>query len=248
MKLFFITVVFMVCTGGLFAQHALWQNFPPDIKWDIGFNYGGSEITRPLGPDRNYQGTRTNIVPDYTLKVAYAANPNWIFAFEMGMRKWESFGTWSEPYLMGTTLKNENITFGLGRPALTESFQANYAIPFYNKFSVVNKASLYFGINLGLVETVSDGSVGYSHYNAPPDSAYRFVSSYNYGSGIGFSFGVQAGYTWYFWKRFGLNAEIAAKYVNVATETVNGLNYAHITNNYHMMYFPESIGLRYRFK
>ena len=90
--------------------------------------------------------------------------------------------------------------------------------------------------------------MGYSRYNAPPDSSYRYISSYNYGMGIGYSFGVQAGYTYYIMPRWGLNVEIAARYVEVGTDKTNGLNDDHGTHKYHMLFLPQTFGIRYRFK
>lgn len=107
---------------------------------------------------------------------------------------------------------------------------------------------IYFGISAGLVTTVGDGSTQFSKYNAAPDSSFRYVSGYNYAAGIGFSFGVQAGYTYYIKQRWGLNAELAVRYVDVGTEKVNGINNNHMTNRYRTMFFPQTIGIRYRFK
>lgn len=249
MKAFFLTAA-AVCTlaGGAFAQKlAIWENFPPDLRWDVGVNYGGSSITRPIGPDKAYQGTRTNVVPEFSAKVVYAANEHLNFVFDIGFRKWESFGTWKNPYLMGTSLKNTEVKFGLGSPAVTETIQANYVIPFYSRYKTYNNANLYFGVALGMVTTVSDGSQGYSKYNAQPDSSYRYMSSYNYGAGFGFSVGVQVGYTYYIFKRLGVNVELAARYVDVGTEKTNGVNDVHNTNRYQLLFLPQTVGIRYRF-
>jgi hypothetical protein len=250
MKAFLLTAAAVLSfTGSIFAQRqAIWETFPPDLRWDVGVNYGASGITRPYGPQNEYAGTRTNVVPEYALKVVYAADEHWNFTFDLGMRKWESYGTWENPYLQGTSLKKTNITFGLGKPALTESIQANYVIPFYNRYRTIYRASLYFGATVGLVTTVSDGSTGYSYYKAQPDSSYRYVSNINYAKGIGYSFGVQAGYTYYFLRRWGLNAEIGCRFVEVGTEKTNGQSDDHGIHRYKMLFLPETVGIRYRFK
>ncbi len=249
MKAFLCTALAVVAiSGSTFGQNQLWENFPVVQHWDIGFNVGASGITRPIGPEKAYQGTRTKVVPDCNVKLTYAFNPNWNINFEVGFRKWESYGTWSNPYTMGSSLKNTEVRFQLGKPAVTESVQLNYAIPFYSGFHKFNRANLYFGATLGLVTTFSDGSIGYSRYNAPPDSSYRYISSYNYGQGLGFSFGVQVGYTYYVWRRWGVNVELAARYAQVGGVKTNGLNDDHQTNNYQIMFLPQTIGFRYRFK
>ena len=249
MKAFLLTAATVIgLTGSLFAQRqAIWENMPPDLRWDVGFNYGASGITRPLGADNDYQGDRTNIVPDYSLKVVYAADEHVNLVAELGSRKWEAYGTWSNPYLLGTNLKKTTVAFQMGAPALTQSFQVNYVKPYYSKFKNYNKANWYCGIMLGLVTTVSDGSTGYSRYNAPPDSSYRYVSNVNYAAGIGYSFGVQAGFTYYVLRRWGINAEIAARYVEVGTHKTNGISNDHNMHHYRMLFLPQTIGIRYRF-
>ena len=249
MKGLFLTVaIALLCSGVGFSQTNIWENYRPDRTWDIGFNYGASSITRPLGPEKAYQGTRTNVVPEWGIKLQYVVNPNWHLAFDLGFRKWESFGLWTQPYLFGHTLTSTETKFQLGSPAVSESVQLNYVIPYYSEYKVLNRANLYFGATFGLVTTVSDGSLGYSHYNANPDSAYRYVSTYNYGSGIGLSMGVQVGYTYYFLRKWGVNVEMGARYVTMRTERVNGLSDDHGTTHYHMMFFPGTFGLRYRFR
>lgn len=247
MKAFLLTAVTaLACSGSVFAQKDLFLNFPPDVRWDVGLNYGASTITRPLGPEKLYQGTRTAVVKEYGAKATYMVSPHFHVAYELGIRKWESFGTWSNPYYQNTALKNTDITFQLGKPSISNSLQFNYVMPFYTKHQVWNKANLYFGATIGMVNTVSDGSTGYSRYNAPPDSSYRYVSSYNYGAAIGVNLGVHAGYSYYFWRRLGVNVEIAARYVSMYGEKVNGIQDNHGTSKYHMMFFPQTVGIRYR--
>lgn len=249
MKAFLLAAAAVITLSGtVFGQRAaIWENFPPDLRWDAGVNAGFSGITRPTGPEKDYQGTRTHVVPEYSARVVYAADEHWNINFDLGFRTWESYGTWKNPSTMGTSLKNTEVKFQLGKPAISESIQVNYVIPFYTKYRTYNKANLYFGAMLGMVTTVSDGSVGYSRYNAPPDSSYRYISSYNYGSGIGFSFGLQAGYTYYILRRWGINVEVSARYVDVGTEKVNGLNDDHNTHRYQLLFLPQTIGIRYRF-
>ena len=249
MKGFLLSAALFACMGTATAQRlALWENLPPQLRWDVGVNYGGSIITRPIGPEDAYTGRNSRLVKDYGVRVAYAVNEHWNVAFDLGFRKWETTGTWNNPYLMGKKLKPTNITFQMGNPAITQSVQLNYLIPSYSKYKLFLKSNINFGITAGLVTTVSDGSTGFSKYNAQPDSSYRYISSYNYGAGIGWSVGVQVGYTYYILPRWGANVEVAARYVDVGTEKVNGLNDAHGTTRYHMSFFPATFGIRYRFK
>ena len=78
------------------AQTNVWQNYGVDKRWDIGINYGGSTITRPVGPEKFYQGSRTKVVPEMSVNVQYVITPHFHVNLAIGWRKWESYGTWSQ--------------------------------------------------------------------------------------------------------------------------------------------------------
>ena len=86
--------------------------------------------------------------------------------------------------------------------------------------------------------------MGYSSYGVAPDTAYRYTSSYNYGSGIGLSFGAQIGYTYYVIPRLGFNVEVAMRYANIGTHDTR---YDSENSRYHLLYFPETLGIKWRF-
>lgn len=240
MKALVLSVAALLAVTGT----SLAQNLPPQYNWEVGLNGGLSVMTRPDGPATGYQGTRTNIVHDYSARITRYLHEHWFLTFDLGDRKWESFGDWTPYTLNGRTLKPREITFLEASNAITESFQFNYNIPFYTRFHTFNRSNLYFGVLLGLVTTMNDGSLGYSKYNALPDSNYTYVSSYHYGYGIGFSYGLQMGYTYYIVPRLGVHVELAARYASVATHTTQ---YAGENANFHTLYFPETMGIRWRF-
>src|ERR1035437_4648067 len=165
MKAFLLTAAaLMVCAGSMFAQ-----NLPPDYYWEVGANNGYSAITRPLGPAQAYQGTRTNVVHDYSVRLNYFLNPHWMLNLDIGNRRWETFGTWKLNDKFGQSLKSQPITFLIADNAVTEAVGINYVIPFYTKYNTFNRANLYFGALFGLVTTTNDGSIGYSDYKSVPD-------------------------------------------------------------------------------
>jgi len=240
MKAFLLTAAALIASAGsMFAQ-----NMPPDYNWEAGINIGASAFTRPLGPSELYTGTRTNTVPDYSIRVNHFFSEHWMLGIDIGERKWQSYGTWQENGTFGQTLNNQQVTFNIASKAINESFEMNYIIPFYTKFQTYNKANLYFGAMFGLMTTVNDGSMGYSKLKGSVDSGTAYVSSYDYGYGIGYNFGVQIGYTYYIMPRFAVNVEIAARYADVRT---NSTSYGSENSNFYLLYFPETIGLRYRF-
>jgi hypothetical protein len=228
-----------VMNSNLFAQ-----NLPPDYYFEIGLNGGLSGATRPVGPAEPYQGNGTNISGDYSLRINYLPSPHWMFAVDFGDRQWFSYGTWAATDINGQKLSGRTVTFDVADHAINSSIEANYMIPFYSGYSNYNKANLYFGVMLGLMNTVNDGSIGYSTYKASPDSNFRYVSKYDYESGLGVTFGIQMGYTWYFIPRLGLNVELAARYAHVNTIDEH---YGSENNKFTTLYFPETIGLRWRF-
>ena len=229
----------MVCAGSMFAQ-----NLPPDYSWEVGLSAGLSAITRPLGPADAYQGTRTNLVHDYAFKATYYFNEHWFLSFDLGERQWETSGTWQLQDAYGQQLQSRPITFLVADHAINESFEFNYAIPFYTRYNTFERSNLYFGVMLGMMTTTNDGSLSYSKYNAPPDSSYTYMSKYDYGFGMGITFGLQVGYTYYIVPRLGVNVELAARYAGVKT---NDEHYDSENDRYHLLYFPETIGLKWRF-
>ena len=240
MKSFLLTAALLFAfAGGMFAQ-----NLPPEYFWEVGVNGGYSVITRPVGPPAVYSGTSTNIVKDFSLRASYYFNERWMISVDLGTRRWESFGQWELEERFSHRLKPVQVSFLLAEQALNQSVQMNYVIPFYTAFREFNRANIYMGLQGGLIETINDGSRQYSTYKTANDSSYRYVSGHNYQPGMGFSLGAQAGFIYYIVPRFGVTAELALRYVNVKT---NDQNYTAANARFHLMHFPQTVGIRYRF-
>ena len=240
MKALLLTAAaFLAFTGSLFAQ-----NLPPDYNWEVGVNGGLSFFTRPVGPANNYTGNSTQTVGDISVRLNYFINPHWMLNLDIGERHWQSQGTWQLNDIYGQPLKAEPITFVVADHAINESVGINYVIPFYTRYNTFIRSNINFGVTVGMMNTVNDGSIGYSTYKQAPDSNYRYVSKYDYASGQGFTFGVQVGYTYYIIPRLGINIDLAVRYAHVKT---GDEHYASENNTFTSLYFPETIGLRWRF-
>ena len=240
MKALLLTAaVLLACEGSMFAQ-----NLPPDYHWEVGINGGFSIATRPLGPSNAYQGTSTKVGSDFSVRANYAFNEHWMLGIDIGSRKWASTGTWLENSTFGHVNSPVTVNFLEADHAINESFEFNYMIPFYSRYQNFNKANLYFGVMAGLVTTTNDGSIGYSRYKSGSDSGTAYVSKYDYGMGIGYNIGVQMGYTYYIIPRLGVSVEIAARYADIRT---NNVSYGYANSNFYLLYFPETVGVRYRF-
>ena len=241
MKSFLLTALAsMACAGSTFAQ-----NLPPVYSWEIGVNGGYSAITRPLGPAEGYQGRSTNIVNDFSVRANHYFTEHWMIGIDLGTRKWETFGQWELNDKFNTKLEPTKVNYLVADKAISSTVMINYVVPFYTQFQTFNRANFYFGLNGGMVNTVNDGSKGYSTVKSPIDStSITYVSSYHYGSGMGYSVGFQTGFTYNIVPRLGINIELGMRYVNVKTNDQNA--YAN-NSKFHLLYFPETIGLRYRF-
>lgn len=240
MKSFLLTAVTLIaCAGGVFAQY-----FPPVYSWEIGVNGGYSVMTRPLGPPSVYQGNSTHIVNDFSICGNYFFNENWMISLDIGTRHWETFGQWQMNERFNTKLDPVDVNFVVAEQAISENVKMNYVIPFYTQFRTYNRANLYFGVNAGFMNTVNDGSKGYSYMKSPIDSStIEYVTTYHYASGMGYNFGVQGGFTYNIIPRLGVNIELGVRYANITTI---GQNAAADVHKYHLMYFPETLGIRWR--
>lgn len=240
MKAFLLTTAAIVaCVSSMFAQ-----NLPPDYDWEVGINGGWSAITRPLGPATAYQGTSTKTTHDFSLRLDYCATPHWMLNLDIGTRRWQSQGEWQAVDNQGVQLNPRPVTFTIANYAVNENVGINYVIPFYTRYTDYNKANIYFGASFGLMQTANDGSIGYSQYKANPDSGYTYVSHYDYGAGNGYNFGIQMGYTWFIIPRLGINIDLAMRYAHVKTIDQN---YGSENNKFYLLYFPETLGIRWRF-
>lgn len=240
MKAFLLTAATILAfAGSMFAQ-----NLPPDYRWEVGVNAGLSTFTRPLGPADAYQGTRTNVSHDYSLRANFFFNEHWMLSADFGTRQWISYGQWEQNDLLGRTLKPRDVTFLVADYAITESFGMNYIIPFYTRYNTFNRANINFGANIGLINTINDGSISYSKYKVDPNPDFTYVSRYDYGYGIGTTWGLQMGFTYYIIPRLAVNLDLSMRYASVHT---NDTRYNHANSNFHTLYFPETLGLRFRF-
>jgi hypothetical protein len=240
MKAFLLTAAaFLILAGGVQAQ-----NLPPEYLWEVGLNGGSCAYTRPSGPALNYQGNRTNTQYDYSVRLNYYFSSRWMINLDLGSTRWLSYSNWAITDLYGQALGSREITFLVANRAVNESVGMNFVLPFYTRYNTFNRANINFGVQFGLMQTVNDGSLHYSLYRKQPDSALSYMSKYDYAAGTGFTYGVQAGFTYYILPRVGINLDLAARYARVKT---NDQHYGSENNHYYLLYFPETIGVRWRF-
>ena len=239
MKAFLISALCVVACAGTISA----QNLPPDYSWEVGFNVGYSNLIRPTGNAEGYQGTRTRHSTDKSLRLNYSLNEHWMLNLDIGDRHWETSGGWDLNSQLGQSSKPSTVKYVVADHAVNESVGISYVIPFYTRYNTFNRANLYFGVNVGLMQTSNDGAKGYGKYNMP-DTNSIYVNRYDYGSGQGINLGFQMGYTWYIIPRLGINIDLGVRYAHIKT---NDDQYGGENKSFYTVYFPETIGLRWRF-
>jgi hypothetical protein len=232
------TIALAMATCSLYAQN------PSDYKIEIGLNGGIGVNTIPTGSSALYEGSSGSSNATGSLKVDYNINENWQIGGEVGAAKWMTSGTWPITGAFGQSLQPQKVTFIIANPAISVCAQLNRVVPFYSKYTHYNKANFYYGVSAGILPTVNDGAISYSKYNKSPDPTYTYVSQYDYGFGLGYVAGVQVGFSYYIIPKLGVNVELAGRYAYVGT---NETRYDHENTHYELLYFPATVGLRYRF-
>ncbi len=223
---------------------AVAQSFPPDYRFEAGLNVGASTTTLPQGPLTLYKGTETTWSPEASIRFHYNLTQNWQVGGDLGYTSWSTTGNWAQNDTYGKAIPSQKVKFVISSPTISVAAQANRVVPFYSKFKEYNKANFYYGVTLGIVYTVNDGTSTQSTYGSAPDPKFVYTSKYDYGYGIGYVAGVQAGYTYFISEMLGVNIEGAARFTEVGTTDTR---YNHANSNYNLFYFPITVGFRLRF-
>lgn len=239
MRSLLLSFVCILFTGSAFAQI-----FPPDYRIELGINGGASYASLPNGTADQYSGTKPKVAPDASIRFNYNLSEFWQVGADLSATKWESTAMWPLTDIYGQQLQPQKVTIVMASPAIAFDIHLNRMVPFYSRYKEYNKANFYYGVALGLVNTVNDGSIATSTYGQAPDAGYTYTSKYDYGYGIGWEAGVQVGFSYYITQQFGVNIELAGRYTDVGT---NETRYDHANARYNMFYYPCNVGLKWRF-
>jgi len=226
----------LIAVASVFSLNAMAQRF------ELGINGGMSTTTRPEGA--LYQGEHNEWTPAGSLSFHYNFHERWQAGLSIGVTSWKRTGQWPLTGAMEDSLGTEEISFTMAKSAVTFAFQLNHVIPFYQDYEDFVKQQIYFGVAAGPVIVANDGEVTTSRVNPNTPFEYSYTSGFNFQPGYGFMVGAQVGYTYYLGEHFGINVDIAPRIAWV--ETVDP-RLGEANNQYSVMYFPTTIGLRYRF-
>lgn len=220
------------------------QFLPPDYRFEIGVNGGVSTTTVPLGPAAAYQGSKNTWNPVYGINLTYNIFEKLMVSLEATQTKWITKGEWASTITNNQQIAPKEITYQYANPATSFYVAVNGLIPFTSRYGDYNKANIHYGIGGGVVATLNDGNIGYTEEGDPNDPTFKYVTQYNYGFGFGGQVGAQVGFTYYIIPKLGININLAARYVGIRT---NEDRYGQMNNYYRMLYFPHTLGVRFRF-
>jgi hypothetical protein len=220
----------LLLSGSVYAQ-----------SFEIGINGGVSTTGR--ANNALYSGTdnKWNYAADLSLH--YNLSPRWQTGLSIGMTKWERETEWPLIHTNGDSLGLEDVNIVIAKRALSFALQLNHNVPFYDYYNEYIKSNVYFGVSAGAVVVGNDGQSVYSKVNSTSPVEYTYTSEFHFESGYGMLLGVQLGYTYFLSPKVGINFDFAPK---VAWVRTYDSRYAGANNQYNILYFPTTIGLRFK--
>ena len=230
MKSLLLLVAGVLLSNGVYAQ-----------TFEIGLNGGVSTTSR--ANNALYQGddNKWNYAAD--LSFHYNFTDRWQTGLSIGMTKWERETSWPLIHTNGDSLGTEDIDILIAKRAVSFALQLNHNIPFYDQFGDYIKHNVYMGVSGGAVIVGNDGEAIYSKVNPSTPVEYTYTSEFHFESGYGMLVGIQIGYTYFFSQKVGINVDFAPKWAWVRTYDSR---YAGANNQYNLMYFPTTVGIRYK--
>lgn len=211
-------------------------------KYEAGLSGGVSNTSRIK--ESLYSGNKGTWTYAAGINFHLNIDPHWQAGIEAGMTRWERTDEWALYGSNNQSLGTKEVNYIFAERALSLTLRLNYVLPFYNRYEDFIRSSFYGGISLGGVATGNEGKIEYSRANPNTPAEYRYVSKFQYESGYGTVLGLQVGYNYFFSKLLGLNLEFAPKMAWV--KTVDS-KYGYANDTYNILYFPATVGLRFRF-
>ena len=209
-----------------------------------------SEVTLSGGiapatvPFKTYYRGGDMRLPYYaSLNYHYNLNEAFQLGIAVGMTEWQSSDDQHINTITNPNLASQRITYVYAERAFDVTARANWVIPTYNG-AHQNSANFYVGVAAGAVFTLNNYGTQYAQAGDRQGPEFKYLRQYNYNSGTGFVGGIQAGFTKYLTMGLGLNVEVAPRYAYI--KTINADLEAN-NENFGLLYFPVTIGLRVRF-
>jgi hypothetical protein len=237
MRSIILSVTALFLSVASFGQYAT----PPDYFREVSINVGISPFSQPSLT--KYYGDKKNLPLTYSVNMHYNFTEHFQVGADLNMSRWEGSGEQQYNAEFGQPSEVRKTTYLYADKAWALTARANYVIPSYDDWHV-NRSNFYFGVAVGAMFTVNDGSLSYGELYDKPYQNYRYLSQYNYNSGSGYVLGIQVGYTQYFNNHFGVNFEAAPRYTHVY---VLDSKYDHANHDFELWYYPITIGLKFRF-
>lgn len=236
MKKGILILALALCGGGAMAQ-----GLQPDYYVEVGAYGGIAPFTNPrLAHER---GDKVMLPAVWGFDVHYNLTDAWQIGIQTTASSWKGTGSVIIDSLRNRPLGTADVDYQYADHAWTITGRLNHVIPHYDDYRI-NRSNFYYGIAFGVAFTLSDGAVAYSQFHQNAGEQYRYLSRYNYESGAGYVFGLQAGYNFFFSQHIGFNAEFAPRFTHIS-----GLDMRNQSRNsqFETFTFPIMIGLRVRF-
>ena len=230
----------LTAAAALFSFAAMAQE-QADYIHEVGLYAGIAPFSKPN--NTLYRGDKNKLAYTFAINGYHNFNERIQAGLDVGVTHWESNGSYNVNGLMGASAGSRDIKYLYADRVWNVCARFNYVIPRYDEYHV-NRSNVYFGVAAGALFTVNDKGSNYEQYLQQDGEQFRYVSQYNYDYGVGYTFGVQVGYNYYFANRWALNVEAAPRYnyVNIVDHR-NGT----ASGQLQVFSYPITVGLKFRF-
>lgn len=207
----------------------------------LGLGVGGS---LNLVPTRAYDhGDYAGVNLAYVMSGHYMVSDRWQMGGSLAMSRWSTTSDVSLFSESGRSLGSQKTSFVLAQRAFSIGVEFNHVIPTAPMYADFIPGEIYFGVSAGALFTGGEPGADYASVNPRSPRSYTYRSELRYGGGDGFFFGGQAGYSYYFTNRFGIDVNVAARWA--AVQTVDS-RYGGRNERFDIFWFPSSVGIKLR--
>lgn len=236
MKKVLLAIATLFIAGSSFAQLT-----EPDYHFEVGI-YGG--IAPFITPNKPYDKGTDNLLPAFwSVNGHYNISEHLQVGLDASVTQWQAHGNSYIYNLNDSAIGAVTSSYLYADRAWSLTARLNGVIPHYDRFHQ-DRSNFYYGIAVGVAFTINDGNIAYDQYLQQKGENFRYVSAFNYESMTGYTFGLQAGWNYYFTNTIGFNVEFAPRFTHFS-----GIDSKLASRNsqFDIYNFPLTIGFRKRF-
>jgi hypothetical protein len=239
MKKRLLLLLASICAGTAFAQ-----NYAPDYRFSIGLYGGISPTTKLMGELTDYTNKDRTLPAIVGIMGHYNINDRLQVGLDINMNsEWSSKGTSTLMSQDGKQLGDVTVKYLAADRVFSTTGRVNWMIPTYDNLKN-NRSNFYYGLAVGGIFTVNDGSNVYSQFDQVRGENSKYVSEYHFEAAAGYTLGFQIGAEWYSRTHWGFNLEFAPRFSHL--NVVDGRS-GNRNGPFDVFTFPMTVGVRYRF-